>query len=52
VAPCCPIVVMTAYGDARSETEVLQAGATTYFAKPVRISELKTRIEELLTDRT
>ena len=49
-APHCPIVVMTAFGDARSRTEVLQAGATAYFDKPVRISELMTRIEELLAD--
>ena len=49
-APHCPIVVMTAFGDARSETEVLQAGATAYFSKPVRISDLKTRIEQLLAD--
>ena len=50
VAPHCPIVVMTAFGDTRLETEILHAGATAYFAKPVRISALKTRIEELLAD--
>ena len=48
VAPHCPIIVMTAFGDARLETEVLHAGATAYFAKPVRISDLKAKIEELL----
>ena len=50
VAPNCPIVVMTAFGDARSRDEVLKAGANAYFDKPVRISELKTRVEELLAD--
>ena len=50
VAPHCPIVVMTAFGDARSRTEVLQAGATAYFDKPVRISDLMMTIEELLAD--
>ena len=50
VAPRCPIIVMTAFGDARSETEILNAGATAYFAKPVRMSDLKTRIEELLVE--
>ena len=50
MAPHCPIVVMTAFGDARSKAEVLDAGATAYFDKPVRISDLKMRIEELLSD--
>jgi DNA-binding response OmpR family regulator len=52
VAPHCPIVVMTAFGDARLETEILHAGATAYFAKPVRMSDLKTRIEQLLAEAT
>jgi DNA-binding response OmpR family regulator len=50
VAPNCPIIVMTAFGDARSRDEVLKAGANAYFDKPVRISELKIRVEELLAD--
>ena len=50
VAPGCPIVVMTAFGDARSKNEVLQAGASAYFDKPVRISDLMMRIEELLAN--
>jgi DNA-binding NtrC family response regulator len=50
VAPLCPIVVMTGFGDARLEADILQAGATAYFAKPVRMSDLKTRIEQLLAD--
>lgn len=52
VAPHCPIVVMTGFGDARLETEILHAGASAYFAKPVRMSALKTRIEELLANPT
>ena len=52
VAPHCPIVVMTAFGDSRLETEILHAGATAYFAKPVRMSDLKTRIEQLLANAT
>lgn len=50
VAPHCPIIVMTAFGDAELRAEVLQAGASAYFDKPVRISDLKVRVEELLTD--
>ncbi len=51
VAPYCPIVVMTAFGDSRSKAEVLKAGADAYFDKPVRISELKSRVEVLLAGR-
>jgi DNA-binding response OmpR family regulator len=50
VAPNCPIIVMTAFGDAGSRDEVLKAGANAYFDKPVRISELKIRVGELLAD--
>lgn len=52
VAPHCPIVVMTAFGDARSKNDILQAGATAYFDKPVRISDLKMTIEQLLANPT
>jgi DNA-binding response OmpR family regulator len=48
VAPECPIVVMTAFGDAKCRTEVLKAGASAYFDKPVRIAELKTCVQNLL----
>ena len=50
VAPRCPIVVMTAFGDAGLRAEVLKAGASAYFDKPVRISELKETVEVLLGD--
>lgn len=51
VAPRCPIVVMTAFGDATCKKKVLQAGADAYFAKPVRISELKLCVQELLNHK-
>ena len=50
VAPHCPIIVITAFGDAGLRADVLQAGASAYFDKPVRISDLKLKVEELLTD--
>jgi DNA-binding response OmpR family regulator len=50
IAPKCPIVVMTAFGDAASKANVLRAGADAYFDKPVRIAELKQCVRELLTD--
>ena len=47
-APQCPIILMTAFGDSRTKEEALKSGATAYFDKPVRVSELKTMIKELL----
>ncbi len=48
VAPVCPIVVMTGFGDAATKAAVLQAGANAYFDKPVRIAELKRCVQQLL----
>ncbi len=48
-APNCPIVVMTAFGDEKAKADVLQAGATAYFNKPVHLSELKSCVKELLS---
>lgn len=48
VAPTCPIVVMTAFGDARLRAQVLKAGADAYFDKPVHIAELKNCVQQLL----
>ena len=47
-APDCPIIVMTAFGDARTKDEALKSGATAYFDKPVRLSELKATVKLLL----
>jgi len=48
LAPDCPIIVITAFGDKATKSEVLAAGATRYFSKPVRISELKATVKELV----
>ena len=50
VAPHCPIIVMTGFGDAGLRADVLKAGASAYFDKPVRISALKQKVEALLSD--
>jgi DNA-binding response OmpR family regulator len=47
-APHCPIILMTAFGDAKTKEEVLKCGATAYFDKPLHLSELKARIKQLL----
>jgi DNA-binding response OmpR family regulator len=39
---------MTAFGDARTKDEALKSGATAYFDKPVRLSELKATVKLLL----
>lgn len=48
-APHLPIVVMTAFGDEKARMDVVRAGATAYFNKPVHLSELKARVKELLS---
>jgi len=48
VAPGCPIILMTAFGDAQTKTRALEMGVAAYFDKPVRLSALKTAIKELL----
>ena len=47
-APDVPIILMTAFGDAKTKTEALSLGVAAYFDKPVRISELKQKVEQLL----
>lgn len=48
VAPSCPIVVITAFGDTTLKARVMKAGANAYFDKPVRIADLKNCVQELL----
>jgi DNA-binding response OmpR family regulator len=50
VAPHCPIIVITAFGDTGLRADVMRAGASAYFDKPVRVSDLKLKVEELLSD--
>ncbi len=52
VAPQCPIILMTAFGDPKVRAEALQAGATAYFSKPVRMSELKAAVIDALDHKT
>lgn len=47
-APACPIIVMTAFGDAQTKEAAMRSGATAYFDKPVRLSELKATVKQLL----
>ena len=48
IAPNCPIVVMTAFGDEQVRMNVFRAGATAYFSKPVHLAELRSCVKQLL----
>lgn len=48
VAPGCPIILMTAFGDAQTKAQALQAGVAAYFDKPVRMSDLRDAIKRVL----
>jgi DNA-binding response OmpR family regulator len=47
-APKVPIILMTAFGDAQTKKEAMALGVAAYFDKPVRISNLKQKVQELL----
>jgi len=47
-APHCPIIVMTAFGDATTKETALKCGAAAYFDKPVRMADLKATVKQLL----
>lgn len=49
LASSCPIIVMTAFGDEQVKIDVLRAGATAYFSKPLHLAELKLRMKQLLS---
>jgi DNA-binding response OmpR family regulator len=47
-APEVPIILMTAFGDAQTKADALALGVAAYFDKPVRISELKSAMSDIL----
>jgi len=48
LAPECPIIVLTAFGDAATKETALKCGAAAYFDKPVSLVELKASVTQLL----
>jgi DNA-binding response OmpR family regulator len=48
-APDVPIILMTAFGDAKTKAQALGLGVAAYYDKPVRISDLKLKVQELLS---
>jgi CheY-like chemotaxis protein len=51
MAPGCPIILMTAFGDPKVRSEALRAGVSAFFDKPVRLTEIKAAIERLLREK-
>ena len=50
-APDVPIILMTAFGDAKTKAEALALGVSAHFDKPLRIAELRDAITTILTAR-
>ena len=52
VAPTCPIVLISAFGDSSVRETAQRFGVSAYFDKPVRMEELKASIARLLNHET
>lgn len=52
VAPDCPIILMTAFGDPKVKAKALESGIAAYFDKPVRLADLKSAIHRILGNGT
>ena len=50
LAPDCPVILMTAFGDAKTKEEAFKSGVAAYFDKPVRMSDLRTAVAALLNE--
>lgn len=51
-APDVPIILMTAFGDAKTKAEALALGVTAHFDKPLRLADLKNAITSILSARS
>lgn len=47
-APTSPIILLTAFGDAKTKAAALEGGVVAYFDKPVRLADLKSAIRQVL----
>lgn len=48
--PGLPVMIITGYGTAKTEDEMMQLGARAYLAKPFAIEQIKTIVEQILND--
>ncbi|NKB82332.1 MAG: response regulator [Nitrospirales bacterium] len=46
--PKCPVIVVTAFGDAHSKKQAMESGVAAYFDKPMHIGDLKKTIWQTL----
>jgi len=49
--PETPIIVMTAFGSEEVRRRSLERGATTYLEKPIHLSQLRTLIHEMISEK-
>jgi len=49
--PETPIIVMTAFGSEDVRRRSLERGATTYLEKPIHLSQLRTLIHEMISEK-
>ncbi len=50
--PELPVAMITAYGDDQSRRIALEAGATDFLTKPLDFDELKTKISDMIAQRS
>ncbi len=50
--PSLPIAMITAYGDDQSRRTALEAGATDFLTKPLDFDELKSKISDMIAQRS
>lgn len=45
--PACPIIVLTAFGDAQTKSQTKAIGVAGYFDKPVRMADLRSLVKHV-----
>ena len=50
--PDLPVAMITAYGDDESRRRALEAGASDFLTKPLDFDELKSKISEMIAQRS
>ncbi|MCK5527397.1 MAG: response regulator [Candidatus Latescibacteria bacterium] len=48
--PDLPVMIITGYGTAQTEDEMMRLGAMGYLSKPFTIEQIKTLVEQILSD--
>lgn len=48
--PGLPVIIVTGYGTAHTEEEIMRLGAKGYLSKPFTIEQIRTLVEQILSD--